>query len=277
MNLGDTQANPVDLSFVLLTWNSERYIEKCLGSMLQDLAHTRLTFEIHIVDNGSTDATPGMLTSFKNRHPQIFPIFLDRNTGTTYSRNLALKKAQGRFIFIMDSDVEIAAGTIEHLIEMLRTHPRAGIVAPCLRYPSGKLQKSTDVFPTVFTKLYRYFFLRRIEAREATHQGHEEVHTVDYAISAVWAMRAELLSRVGLLDEKIFYAPEDVDYCLRVWKAGYSILYDSGIACIHHTQEISRGFKLNRSTWRHIQGLFYYFRKHGYFFLRPAHIRFKDV
>jgi GT2 family glycosyltransferase len=78
------------------------------------------------------------------------------------------------------------------------------------------------------------------------------------------------LEKVGFLDEKIFYSPEDVDYCLRIWQAGFKIHYLPTVSVIHNTQEISRGYKLNRAKLSHIAGLFYLFYKHGYLFRRPV-------
>jgi len=82
----------------------------------------------------------------------------------------------------------------------------------------------------------------------------------------MWILKREILEKIGLLDEKIFYSPEDVDYCLRVWKAGYTVLYNTNASCIHHAQEISRGLRINSTTVKHIIGLLYYFRKHKYCF-----------
>jgi GT2 family glycosyltransferase len=93
-------------------------------------------------------------------------------------------------------------------------------------------------------------------------------YEVDYAISAMWIFKRELLNRVGFLDEKIFYAPEDVDYCLRIWKCGWKVVFDPAVTCIHHTQEISRK-RIGRATFQHILGLLYYFKKHQCFFVRP--------
>lgn len=262
-----------ELSFVILTWNSERYIENCLHAVFNVVAARREQVEIFVVDNGSQDATVALLHALQAKHPeQLWPIFLEKNTGTTYSRNLALKQANGEYLCIMDSDVEISAGVLERLIQTLADNPQIGLAVPKLCYPNGHLQKSTDGFPTITTKLVRYFFLKTIEARERKRQQAEGVHEVDYAISAMWLLRREVLETVGFLDEKIFYAPEDVDYCLRIWQAGYTIVYNPNVACIHHTQEISRGLKLNKALLSHIYGLAYYFWKHHYLFRRPKNI-----
>ena len=132
-----------------------------------------MSHEIFIVDNGSSDGTVDTLKSFQSIYPeQIYPIFLDRNHGTTYSRNVALKKARGDYISVIDSDVEIInAGTINSLIEALGNDAEIGLVAPQLLYADGSLQKSTDKFPTVFNKILRYFFLKTIEKNQNNHEG----------------------------------------------------------------------------------------------------------
>lgn len=264
----------MDISFILLTWNSERYIKKCLESLLKSLDALSYQTEIFIVDNGSTDNTASVLKSFQaNRLAQIFPIYLEKNTGTTYSRNIALKQAIGRYVCIMDSDVEVSAEVFPVLLHTLQENDKIGLAAPRLVYPNGNLQKSTDMFPTILTKVFRYLFLKAIEEREhkaaASSEKQEEVREVDYAISAMWLLKREVVENVGLLDEQIFYAPEDVDYCLRIWQAGYSIVYNPTVTCTHHTQEISRGLRINKAMLSHIQGLAYYFKKHHYLFNRP--------
>ncbi|MGA1825628.1 MAG: glycosyltransferase family 2 protein [bacterium] len=263
----------MNLSCVILTWNSEKYINKCLSSLISELNKIDASFEIYIVDNGSRDKTTYIIDYYKKKYPQyIIPIFLDRNTGTTYSRNLALKRAEGEFIIIMDSDVEVLPGSVNRLIQSLNKNRKAAIVAPRILYPNGRLQKSTDVFPTILTKIYRYFFLKRIEEKSLAMQSSQNLLEVDYAISALWILRHQICDMVGFLDENIIYAPEDVDFCLRVWKAGYKVLYDPNALCIHHAQEISRGLKINIAMLWHIHGLLYYFWKHKYLFKRPDKI-----
>lgn len=262
----------MNLSFIILTWNSERYIDDCLHTIFTSLEGTALSYEVLVVDNGSKDQTPDKLKTLAAQHPGVIkPIFLTENKGTTVSRNLALKQAMGENLCVMDSDVELSPGLFRPLLEALHQDPRVGLVVPRIHYPSGRWQKSIDRFPTLVHKVNRFFCLRKIEQQEALiEKTQKNVRSVDYAISAFWLFKREVLSRVGFLDEKIFYSPEDVDYCLRIWRSGFKILYVPTATVIHHTQEISRGFKINRAKISHFYGLFYLFKKHKYFFRSPC-------
>jgi len=261
----------MDLSFVILTWNSESYIEKCFDSLMNSLAASAYSSEIFIVDNGSSDGTVAILKNYQEQYGNILKlIFLDKNVGTTVSRNMALKQATGDYIVIMDSDIELPEGIFDTLIRSISKNSKIGMVVPQIVYPSGKWQKSIDQFPTLLHKLNRFFRLRSIEDKE----GCEEVdslseRTVDYAISAFWLFKKEVLENVGLLDENYFYAPEDVDYCLQIWKAGFKIVYVPTVTVVHHTQEISRGFKINKAKLEHIKGLIYLYRKYRFLFSSP--------
>jgi GT2 family glycosyltransferase len=255
----------------MLAWNSANYLQKCLSSIFEDLSRSLLAFEVFVIDNGSRDQTREIIETFKARYPrQLHTTFLPQNVGTTVSRNLALKKARGEAIVVLDSDIEIVTpGTFQGLVDSLRGSPGTGLVAPRLVYNSGKLQKSIDRFPTLQSKFLRFFFLKSIEKWEAKNAAMQTPLEVDYAISAFWVIRGKILETVGLLDEQIFYAPEDVDFCLRIWQAGYKVVYFPTITCIHHAQEISRGLKFNKAMMQHFGGLIYYFRKHRYWFIPP--------
>lgn len=260
----------MDISVVIITWNSTKYISNCMKSLLASINTSEISFEILIVDNGSNDSTLKKIETFQEIYPKKISITaLKVNMGTTYSRNIALKKAKGDYLVILDSDIEILSDSIFQLIRILKSNNSIGIAVPKLLYPDGGIQKSTDSFPTITSKLKRFLFLKQIEKKMSNTEISNNPVYVDYAISAFWVINANLIKKIGLLDEKIFYAPEDVDFCLRTWKAGYKILYNPQISSIHHTQEISRGPLINKAKIIHIKGLFYYFRKHKYFFKAP--------
>ena len=261
----------MDISFVILTWNSSQHILNCLNSIAISMQRSPFTYEVFIIDNGSTDDSVALINEYKGHHKGILkPIFLDHNTGTTYSRNLAIKQASGKYVVVLDSDVQLNDETLGELVATIEGDDQVGLVAPKLVYGNGLLQKSSDQFPTVWRKLYRYLFLKSIEQNEREVPVEVAPIEIDYAISAFWLIRKEVIENVGLLDENIFYAPEDVDYCLRIWQHGYKILYVPKVYAIHHAQEISRGFRINKATIEHIKGLIYYFGKHRYFFRKPT-------
>jgi GT2 family glycosyltransferase len=250
-----------------LSWNSSRHIEACLRSLAHEgIGHSD---EIWVVDNGSSDGSVELLQRLERElAPTLRVIYLQTNTGTTVSRNLALRRARGAYIAIIDSDVVIAHGTVAPMIERLKVERACGLLVPRLTYPDGRSQMSTDVFPTALRKLRRLLMLKSMEKRLEGDGLLPGRRTVDYAISAFWMMRREVFEAVGLLDEKIFYSPEDVDYCLRVWHAGYTVEYDPSVQSVHCGQEVSRGFPLSRAALSHIGGLAYLFRKHRYVFSR---------
>ncbi len=253
-----------EISAIVLTYNSARYIEKCIESLLETLPKLGENSEIFIVDNGSVDGSLEIIESYRLRYPQrIKTIIFKENKGTTYSRNAALRQATGEYILILDSDAYVNKVAVESLVELLKAHPKWGIVCPKLTYSSGRFQISVDQFPTLLRKAKRFLFLKGMEDKSSPYDYKLRM-PVDYAISAFWLFRRELLDSVGYLDEDIFYSPEDVDFCMRVWESGYQVVYEPSVSIVHDAQEISRGFKLNKFVFSHIFGLFYLFRKHRY-------------
>lgn len=255
------------VSAVILSFNSARYLEDCLNALIAALGSHDEADEIFVVENGSSDGSADILRRLEADHPGlVHGIYNAENLGTTVSRNQALRRATGRYVLILDSDATVAPGTLEPLIARLDADPSIGLLAPKLTYPDGRLQMSTDVFPTLTRKVARFFALKAME--QAAAEAPSAPVEVDYAISAFWLLPRAAVDKVGLLDEAIFYSPEDVDYCLRIWEAGLRIVYDPTVSAIHDAQELSRGAKLSKFLLRHVGGLFYLFRKHRYMFSR---------
>lgn len=263
---GLSEAN-LDISAIILSFNSARYIETSVRSLAESYAACSLAGEIFVIENGSVDGSVEILRRLQSELGSLLKvIYLPHNTGTTRSRNLGLREAAGNHVLILDSDAYMNAHALAAMLQYQGAHVRAGLVAPRLIYPSGKFQLSVDVFPTIMRKVQRYFALRSLEAREPPAQA----GPVDYAISACWLLSREAVQATGLLDERIFYSPEDVDYCIRLWRAGYQVHYFPDVSVVHDAQEISRpkGLAINKFTVRHAKGLLYLFLKHRYgFFL----------
>ncbi len=272
---GETGPEMCDISFVALTWNSRAYVRRCVESIADRCEADRLAFEILVVDNGSTDGTVPEVDIIRaeGRIP-LHLIGLAENRGTTLPRNLALKQARGGLVCIIDSDTEFQSGSLRPVVRLLEGDPTLGIVAPRLLLPDGSVQHSVKRFPTLLNKLQK---IPRIVLGGAVPQPDfyapfpfDACVDVDTAISACWVFRRTLLDTIGLLDEGIFYAPEDVEYCARVREAQLRILYYPYLTILHHTQQITHRRPFSATSASHLKGLLRYHRRHGGWFRRPS-------
>ncbi|MBA7697981.1 hypothetical protein ES703_106654 [subsurface metagenome] len=253
------------LSFVILTFNSERYISRCIDSIFQSVS-PQFESEIYVVDNGSIDDTCKILDSKK----AIQSIRLKKNLGTTVSRNIAIKRCKGTYIVIMDSDVEIINLDWSNMLREFRGN--IGMVVPRLRLPDGRIQHSVKRFPRFhwrLRKLKKKFLKVEVNDKEL-YSDLQDVEFPDTAISAFWILRREILKSVGLFDEKIFYSPEDIDFCVRLWREGFAIKYYLSADIIHHTQQITDKRPFSYISVSFLVNFLYYFWKHGYCFNTDA-------
>lgn len=262
----------IDISCIILTWNSAQHISTCIEGLVNDLKKSSISFEIIVVDNGSTDKSPKILSEFKKNIPQLNVITLPENKGTTYSRNIGMKTAKGEYILILDSDIIFKeSNTVKRLLNVVQEKKDCGIVGPYLSYKNGKYQKSFDKYPTLSAKIKRIFSLRNMEVTEADKILNLQAPIkVEYLISAFWIFKAEHIKKAGYLDEKIFYAPEDAEYCLRVTKnCGTQNYFIPNIKVIHNAQEITRKKIFSKMSMSHLKGLIYFNIKYfGYLYLK---------
>jgi GT2 family glycosyltransferase len=261
----------VELSIVILTWNSEHLLGKCLSSIRENT--TTVDHEIIIVDNNSTDGTRTLL---KSVDPEgSYNVILNRqNRGVGPARNQGIELATGKYILILDVDTIVTSGAIDELTDYLEQNARCGLVAPKLTDMEGNLQLTCRKFPTLGGKFLRRipfkWAQRLLKNEEMRDWDHASPRKVDYVIGACQLIRKSVIEKVGLLDENIFYGPEDIDFCLRVWQAGYEVVYNPEAVIIHDEQRITKRQLFSNITWEHAKGLAYFFWKHKYLFSRKS-------
>lgn len=266
-----------ELSVVTLTWNSAVHIERMLDSLTADAAADGVAVEVFVVDNGSTDGTGAMVRARQGTSPtRIELIELGVNRGTTVARNIAIQKARAELVLILDSDTEIPRGTLRKLLGARARLPiapeRLAILHPRLSYPDGGFQESARRFPTLLTKLLRLSHWEEARRWDESIPAVLERRpcTVDYAISAAWLVPRAVFDRVGLLDERIFYSPEDLEFCARCWSMGLEVWYDPAIEIIHHCQRITNKRPLSALGLSHARGLVRFWRQYGFWLRRPV-------
>jgi N-acetylglucosaminyl-diphospho-decaprenol L-rhamnosyltransferase len=258
----------VDLSIVILTWNSHRFIVPCLTSLQENLRG--LEYEVIVIDNGSTD---GSATLVRREWAGVNLVENRQNRGVAAARNQGLRAARGRQLLLLDVDTVLHHGSIKALVGGMNEDPSIGLLGPRLVGHRGELQYSCRNLPTLLSKLYRQLppraATRRLRHEEMRDWDHLQRRYVPYVIGACQLIRRSAMEDVGFLDERMFYGVEEIDYCVRIWRRGWKVMYFPDAVVTHCEQRASRRQVLGTLQRAHLKSLIVYFLKYRYCFTPP--------
>lgn len=213
-----------DLSVLIVTWNSERFIDRCLQSI--PAACEGLAYEVVVYDNASTDATLQHLGSAS-------VLQSDTNEGFATGTNRAFAASRGRYVFLLNPDCELGAGALTQLFAFLESHPGIAAAAPLLIDHRGDSQREFQLrrLPTLATFAAEVLMLDKLFPRNpatARYRYHDldltRPQKIEQPAAAALLLRREVMQEVGPLDEQ--FAPawfEDVDYCRRLAEQGREV------------------------------------------------------
>lgn len=255
-----------DISIIIISWNAINFLEKCIPSLYSK--NKDLDFEVILIDNNSSDGTAEFV---KEKYPKIKYLYNKENRGVAPARNQGFQIAAGKFILILDVDTEfVTESPLKELKDYMQNNPDVGLIGAQLISGDGEIQKSCLKFPSVWLKLFvrfeRFSILKNSKMLRDYYMDdfdHEKIIHVDYVIGAFQFIRKSMIDEIGVYDEKIFYGPEDIDFCLRAKHKGYKVIYYPKVKLFHYYQRITKKL-FTKITYRHFKGLIYYFWKHKY-------------
>lgn len=230
----------LDLSIVIVTFNSAFWLEKLLVSLQQHfLGTTKKNVAVTVVDNNSQDNTQQLVKNFS------FVKFIRsaENIGFAAANNIAIKSTRARQYLLLNSDTEITANSnLDKLINFLSKNPKIGVLTPRLSLSTGKLDMACHRGePTLSASLFYFLNLDKVfpssklfGAYHLTYKNLNEIHTIDACSGACLLIKKDVIDTIGLLDERFFMYAEDLDWCKRTRDAGYLIVYHPGGNVIHH-------------------------------------------
>ncbi|MFA6533946.1 MAG: glycosyltransferase family 2 protein [Patescibacteria group bacterium] len=265
----------MDLSIIIVNWNTKQLLSQCLASIYQNTNRTKLNFEVIVVDNGSTDDSLAMV---KKDYRQVMLISNPQNAGYVFANNQGIKLARGKFILLLNSDTQIFSMSLEKTVEYLKANPKVGIAGCTLLNLDGGLQYSVRHFPrltdqiVILTKMHNFFpgLISHYIWRDFNYKKEQ---AVDQVMGAFMIIRREVIDQIGPLDEKIWSWFEDVDYCRRARQAGWEVKYAPVAQIIHHKGESFSQHSAFRKQKMFVKSLLYYFKKHNgktsYYILWP--------
>ena len=219
---------PVELSILIVTWNSERWIERCLRSI--DAACDGIAYEVLVYDNASTDAT---LSCVGQAPSPVTVIRSSANDGFAAGTNRALAVSRGRFVFFLNPDCELAPNALTLLINFLDQNPHVSAATPLLEDERGGSQREFQLrrLPTLASFAAEVLLADKLFPQNRTtaryrYRDADLTHPirVEQPAAAAFLIRREVFDEIGPLDERFKPAWfEDVDYCRRLAAAGKEI------------------------------------------------------
>lgn len=113
----DMQDDGYDLSLIIPCYNSEKYIDECLNSIINNSSKHKI--QIICINDGSTDNTLAKLNNYADKFDNVEIVDIKKNQGQSHAKNIGLQKAFGRYIYFVDSDDKLAKNGIDKIIEMM--------------------------------------------------------------------------------------------------------------------------------------------------------------
>ncbi len=275
--------NSLDLTISIVNYNTRDLLKDCLNSVYQNIRGIK--FEVIVIDNNSTDDSPGMIG---REFPQVTLIQNKENVGFATANNQALSRSEGKFSLLLNSDTKVLPDSIEKMVEFMNSHVGVGVVGCEQIRPDGSIQPTINIALNMWTNLWliflRFFQVKRLvsNSRQASfiinhfggglgktinsylnhYSDKKEPYRVDWVSGVCLLARKKAVDEVGFLDENFFMYSEDVDWCLRMKQKGWKIYFLPGNKIIHYIKQSSNKGEFDDFSPQRFKSIFYFFKKH---------------
>jgi GT2 family glycosyltransferase len=234
-----------DLSIIIVNWNGGELLSGCVENIVASAP--RKTYEIVIIDNDSTDDSLDLLqktdaAAFLNANKQLRIFNNSENKGFGAANNQAFDLTDSPFVFLLNLDTEVHPGTIDTLMRTMVADPQIGACGPKILNPDGSLQISAffnppRVWHTLLSQLKLYKLLPpriRGELLLGHHWGHDRQRTVPMISGAAIFARRQMIEEVGGFDERFHMYSEDNEWCWRITRSPWKLMFVPDAVVLHH-------------------------------------------
>lgn len=206
-------------AIIILNWNNAKDTLECLQS-LEKIQYPH--FEVILIDNGSSDHS---LEKIRHQYPDLLIIPHRENLGFAEGNNHGLKAAKERkaeMILLLNNDTVVAPNVLLAFSKAAQEHPKAAVFGAKIYYyddPATLWYAGGEVN----TKTGRCFHVGCGQAD--IEKKYTQISDTGYACGCALALRESILEKVGFLNPKYFLIWEEIDFCWRIKKAGFSCLF----------------------------------------------------
>ena len=232
-----------ELSIIIVNYNVKSYLEQALRSIQKALKG--IASEIIVVDNASSDGSGAMV---RQLFPDVMLIENQGNPGFAKANNQAIEQSQSEFICLINPDTLVQENIFRVCLDYMKSHPDVGMTGCKIINPDGTLQlacrRSIPTPWVAFTKvsgLSRLFPKSKLFGRyNLTYADPNEITEVEAISGSFMMVRRDVVEKIGGLDETFFMYGEDLDWCYRIGKAGWKIVYLPGTQMVHYKGRSTR-------------------------------------
>ncbi|NKX43581.1 glycosyltransferase family 2 protein [Roseicyclus persicicus] len=213
----------MDLSVVIVNWNTEDLLRDCLRSVFAGLGPVQA--EVIVVDNASSDGSVAMVRA---EFPGVQLIETGRNLGFAGGNNVALRIATGRHVMLLNTDTLVHGDVLPRAVAWMDAHPQVGVMGPRVLNADGTVQPSSSAFPSLTHLAMQTLGLtriRRLDRYRMTGWDRTTEARVEVISGAAMFVRRAAMDEVGLLDEAFFFYGEETDWCHRFARAGWELRF----------------------------------------------------
>lgn len=256
----------MDVSIAIVNYNTRELALRCIRSIY---SHCKgVSFEIILVDNGSSDQT---VQAVKKEFPTVVIIGNKTNAYFTKANNQALSQARGTYFLLLNSDTFFVDNALKKMVDFLDSHSSVGACEGLELYENGSILATGSQFSTPLLDFYelswigkRFANTSQVSAFRMTQKDRQDTFPIDVGCDAFLLVRKQLMDTLNGYDERFLLYYTENDLCLRIKQAGWEIMH-VGNAKIMHTVSVSA----NRLGWKkndiYYKDLREYYAKHHHF------------
>lgn len=226
----------MDLSIIIVNWNSTEFLRKCLTSVYLNMEG--MSFEVIVIDNASFDGCEKMIME---EFPQVRFIQSEENVGFARGNNLASEHASGEILLFLNPDTEIVGSALQSMVACLESLPDAGIIGPKLLNTDLSVQTSCiQPFPSILNLTLDSAYMRSkfpkwsLWGNQALYEENGQPMVVEWISGACLMIRKCLFENVKRFTSEYFMYGEDMDLCYKVKKTGWKNYYLGTAQVVHH-------------------------------------------
>ena len=243
---------------ILVNWNGKKVTLECLESLAKiSYRNSRIV----VVDNASSDGSVGAI---QEQHPEVILLEQQRNLRFAGGNNAGMRYALDHGadqVCLLNNDTTVDSEFLTHLVSRIQSDKKIGITTPKIYYHD---EPNRIWFAGASISMWTGT-MKHIGIREEDHGQYDESKEIDYATGCCILTRREVIEKVGGLDESFFMYTEDADWCMRVRRAGYSVVYEPRAKVWHKLSVASGGHLSSFKMKNKLISNYRFFRRYATF------------